>query len=148
MMGPKTGVTKKSSDVSADVELVGVRDRVDAWRRTRKKRAPMPAELWEAVVALTEQRGVYPVARAMSLNHNRLRLRVLEAGRAEVRSRPTLEQTSFVELRAAQVFDLPESPRTEVEMSRPDGARVSIRLGGTQTLDMSALTSAFCAVLS
>ncbi len=146
MIGPKSGVTKKNTDASADVELVAVRDRVDAWRRTRKKRASMPAELWQAVVALAEQRGVYPVARAMSLNHNRLRLRVLEAELAEVRSRPTLEQTSFVELRAAQVFDLPESPRTEVEMSRPDGARVSIRLDGSQTLDVGALTSAFFAV--
>jgi len=42
-------------------EIQALSRRIERWRRTRARRAPMPAELWDAAVAAARTHGVSAV---------------------------------------------------------------------------------------
>jgi hypothetical protein len=124
-----------------DGQLEAVRERIEHWRRTRKKRTAMAEELWTAAVVLTEERGLYPVARRLKLNYDALKARGL-AAELERRAGPSAAP-GFVELPAAQVFGAPPRPSSEVELESTDGSRMTIRMRAGEALDVGQLSAAF-----
>ena len=76
-----------------------VRRRFERWRRTRKKRSPIPERLWQAAVQVAGSYGVNKTARALGLDYYELRKR-LDAG---ISATPVEKELmgSFVELVAA-----------------------------------------------
>jgi hypothetical protein len=50
------------------------------WRRERKRGERIPENLWAMAVELAKQHGVWPAARALHLDHGRLKRRVFSAG--------------------------------------------------------------------
>ncbi|MFC1482345.1 hypothetical protein ACFL51_00915 [Myxococcota bacterium] len=125
-----------------------VRDSVERWRQTRRKRSPMPKELWESAAALARKHGVSPVARALGVDYASLKKHAKQgaAPAAKRRRRRTPEASGFVELSAAQLATASraaESHRTEVELTDEDGRRLSIRLANGETVDVVGLAEAF-----
>ena len=67
-------------------DLGRARDRLAAWRRTKKPRSRIPEALWELAVELTGQHGLHRTARALKLDYYSLKKRVESAagcGRGE-----------------------------------------------------------------
>ncbi len=78
-------------------ELARGRDRLTAWRRTRKPRSRIPQRLWELAVKLAAQHGLHRTAQALKLDYYSLKKRIeaAETGRDE-------SDTAFIELPSAQ----------------------------------------------
>ena len=102
------------------------------WRRERKRGQRIPENLWGTAVELAKQHGVWPTARALNLDYNRLKRRVGN-GDEEVNS------GAFVEL-------IPQGAAIlctcTVEMEDARGARMRIELKGAAA-DVTALSRTF-----
>ena len=101
------------------------------WRGQRQRGERIPESLWTAAVELAKQHGVWPTARALHLDHSRLKRRVGN-GEAEVKGGP------FIEV-------IPQGPTfyaCTVEMEDGRGARMRIELKGAAA-DVAALSRTF-----
>lgn len=130
-----------------DHMLEALATRIERWRRTRgSSRAPMPEELWRAAVVLCEHFTVHSVAQFLRLGYDRLRRRCAEAQvpRPAASSNQADDPlVQFVEIgRAAQPAAGPAPIGAhEVELVRPDGARLILR--SREPLDLRQLAGAF-----
>jgi hypothetical protein len=115
-----------------DARLAELRERITRWRSTRATRA-MPEELWSAAAELARAQGVHAVASALGLNHRRLKERCGECGEEPEEVAPAFLEVPVV---AAGV-----AAQSVVELSRSDGARMTIRVA--HALDVAELSAAF-----
>ena len=78
-------------------ELARGRDRLAAWRRTKKPKSRIPDRLWELAVRLAVRHGLHRTARTLKLDYYSLKKRIeaVEPGRDE-------SGTAFIELPSAQ----------------------------------------------
>ena len=97
------------------------RRRLERWRETRTAGMPMPEELWAAATKIARRHGVYPTARALGLEYNKLKRLAQPTGQ----SQKELPAPTFVELIAAQSAGGSEC---RIEMEGPRGGRVKIEL--------------------
>jgi len=101
----------------------------------------MPEKLWEAAVALAQMSGVYPVASALKINYENLKKRVSQSQKK--RHNAAARSTGFIELDGTQLIGSPGSKGTVVELSRADGAKLTVRLPVGEDLDLPGLVEAF-----
>ena len=113
--------------------VTDVRCRLDLWRRTRAKRGPIPAPLWTEMADLARLHGINPIARALRLDYYSLKRQVELTRRIQAPAGP-----AFVEV---SVVPPVPSPECAVELERPDGARMSVRLSRHE--DLVALSESF-----
>ena len=119
--------------------LSQLRRRIERWRWTRARRAPMPPELWTAATELARELGTYRVARALGVGYGSLQDRV---GAPEETGRRAAE--AFVAVDGASLFSAaPVTVRGEVELSDASGTTMVIRLAADQAVDVAALLVAF-----
>jgi len=133
---------------------------VETWRRTREKRGPMPDELWSEAVLLAKEHGTCRIAGAVGIDYASLRGRLERSGTA-----PTRQDESsgdFVELptmapacrepgrtveggagSTTQFVGAETEPTATVELTARDGARMTVRLQGTGSVDLLGLAQAF-----
>ena len=112
-------------------ELEEAQLQFENWRRERKRGQRIPQNLWGTAVVLAKQHGVWPTARALHLDHNRLKRRV---GNGE----DDVNSGAFVEL-------IPQGAilcACTVEMEDARGARMRIELKGAAA-DVTALSRTF-----
>jgi hypothetical protein len=69
-------MSKQQSSHLIPTEVERVRQRFERWRRTRKKRSPIPERLWQAAVQIAGNYGVNKTARALGLDYYGLKKRV------------------------------------------------------------------------
>ena len=104
-----------------DPELEGLRRELEAWRRGRRAGSRIPERIWEQAAVLAREHGVSRVAAALRLEYSSLKERVES-------EEDGLETPAFVEL-------APTGPGSGsgvvVEVERPDGARMTIRMDGS-----------------
>ncbi len=125
---------------SARVQQAQVR--IEKWRKTRKKRSPMPEPLWDTAVELAQSDGVYRIARMLRLNYQTLKCRVAIASSATSHRTKAGAARGFVELSSAlAVAPPPFGP--VLELSDGDGAKLTIRLPAEPALDVERLAEAF-----
>jgi hypothetical protein len=106
-------------------DRAGVRGRLAQWRAQRKRGERIPEELWTAAASLARRDGVGATATALRLSYYDLRRRV--EGEAAGRGGAPGPGPVFVEMeRAAQ---MPGPAEATIEVARPDGTRVILRLG-------------------
>ena len=79
-------------------ELARGRDRLTAWRRTKKPKSRIPQRLWELAVKLAAKHGLHRTARMLKLDYYSLQKR----GEAAAGGRKD-NDTAFLELPSAQV---------------------------------------------
>jgi hypothetical protein len=115
--------------------------RIEHWRETRAKRGRMPERLWEAAVALAREHGVYATSQGLRVNYDSLRARV-GARRPKGRA-PKARGAAFVELGPPLPLE-PASPTGPVvELTGADGQKLTLRLAGTEELDLPGLVREF-----
>jgi hypothetical protein len=118
-----------------------VRQRIEHWRETREKRGRMPERLWAAAVALARKHGVYATAQGLRVNYDSLRARV--GVRRPKRRAPKARGAAFVELGPALPLE-PASPTGPVvELTGTDGQKLTLRLAGTEEVDLPGLVREF-----
>jgi hypothetical protein len=101
------------------------------WRRERKRGERIPENRWATAMELAKQHGVWPTARALHLDHSRLK-RHVHNGEQEVQG------DAFIEV-------IPQGAvfcACTVEMEDGRGARMRIELKGAAA-DVTALSRAF-----
>jgi hypothetical protein len=129
----------KQPKISAAVDRL--RRQIERWRQTRRKRSPMPEELWQEAARLAEDHRISPIAPHHGVGYASLK------GRVEQAPPPDEDAPShggeFVELSAEQLFGA--SPRAVVvELAAQDGLRLTVRLDDGGQLDVVRLLEAFC----
>ena len=102
-------------------EAERTRARLERWRKTRPRGVAMPEELWAAAAKLARRHGVYPTARALGLEYNKLKRL---SGQAHGRERTTPPPT-FVELTVPPPADV---AGCRIELTGPRGGSVKIEL--------------------
>ena len=120
-----------------------LRERIERWRRTREKRTAMPVELWDEAVRLARGGRAYLIARGVGVDFASLRRRIAEAEASGRRADGAATAGRFVELSGAQILGTPAATGPVVELSDRDGVRLTIRLGGGETLDVAGLVQGF-----
>lgn len=129
---------KTAKVVAISGPLEQVRQRLERWRKTGKRRWSIPDALWASAVELARQYGVNKTARALGLNYYSLKRR-LESGTHAGLYEPK-GGAPFVEL----VTPLGNSsPECIVELEHPGGAKMKIDLKGRVEPDLVALTGLF-----
>jgi hypothetical protein len=120
------------------------RARIEKWRKTRKKRSPMPEPLWAAAVKLAQSDGIYPIARALQLNYQSLQCRVAIASSATSHRTEAGTARGFVELSSPlPIASSSSSSGPVLELSDGDGGTLTIRLPAEGALDVERLAEAF-----
>ena len=104
-----------------------VRKRIEHWRRTRRKRTPIPASLWMAAVELARNHGVSPISRSLRLDYYSLKRRLVatEAGGDGVAGQ------GFVEV---DLGPTTSHEACQIEVSDGEGATMMIRASSSSSL--------------
>ena len=115
-------------------QIEQVQKRLDAWRKTRKRRSRIPDHLWESAVKAAGQYGLHKTAKALHLDYNALkkRLKTVTDGN---KSAP-----AFIEL-----IPPASSSNTEclIELESRNGEKMRIHLKGTALPDPAAMGNMF-----
>ena len=119
-------------------QLQSVARRLSAWRSTRQRGQRIPEDLWNAAVTLARSHGLNPTASALKLNYYDLQRRL---GSAPVHGGAAPVPPGFVELAAP-------SPATRtygatLELVRPSGSRVILRLTGDHPAELRPVVELF-----
>jgi hypothetical protein len=134
---------KKCARLPAEIKKT--QDRIEHWRRTRRRRSPMPEDLWKEASALARKHGVYPISRDLRLSYDSLKKRSLQPARRDLKPQGSHSE-GFVELSAAQVMDTVNGaadPQRAIELADSNGARLTIRLADHDRFDVVGLVRAF-----
>jgi hypothetical protein len=122
---------KTISPAQAEHQLTQVANCFDAWRQTRTTRAePIPSYLWAQAVALTALFPLTRVARRIRVSGGELKKRC--AAHHAAQSTPAAPAAlGFVEVTATPAWPSPTAG-TDIELHRPDGARLQIHAQDSQ----------------
>ena len=132
----------KQNQHELPADLARGRDRLAAWRATKKPRSRIPEALWEMAVKLAAKHGVHRTARTLKLDYYSLKKRTLAAAvRAETQdeTRAEAKPSSFVELHACE---LPSAfaPVAECVIELEDNAGTwRVHLKGYRAADIAAI---------
>jgi len=116
--------------------LENVRRKLEHWRETRKKRRPIPKELWDAAVALSKEHSINTVSKALHLNYTALKNRIHGIKSKKKPKNPPA--SAFVELD----FGVSTS-ECIVEMEKKGGAKMRMCFRGSTDFDPLTLSKAF-----
>ena len=109
----------------AEHELTRVAARFEDWRHRRTTSSPpIPPSLWEQAVSLTMVLSISRVAQGIGVSWGTLKKRCTAQYSAPATEEPSTA-LGFVEVPGIPVWPRPPSG-TEIELSRPDGARLRI----------------------
>ena len=127
------------SNRSFSLDMEEARRRLEVWRKSRSRGKRIPDRLWALAAALARTHGVSPVSQRLGLDYNGLKRRA-EATTPPRRSR-LMPPPGFVELPLVAQPVL--GPNCTVELTRGEGARMTIRWEGKEGLDLVGLAEAF-----
>jgi hypothetical protein len=128
---------KSNRSFSLDIEEA--RRRLEVWRKSRSRGKRIPDRLWALASSLARTHGVSPVSQRLGLDYNGLKRRAEATPlprRARLRPPP-----GFVELPIVAQPVL--GSNCTVELTRGEGARMTIRWEGKDGLDLVGLAEVF-----
>lgn len=117
-------------------ELAPVRWALEAWRKSRKPRQPIPETLWRQMTALARTHGVSPVSQALRLDYNSLKGRVAQTSATQSPS-----SSGFVELKFPPSSDYPAACVAQLEDGQ--GRKLTLRWASAPAGDLLGLVQAF-----
>lgn len=120
-------MAQRTADRGAELERIAAE--LEGWRRTPGRGRGIPEEIWRGVVALAREHGVHRVARGLGLNYESVKQRVAGCGGASKTNLPARLQ--FLELGRGSVG---EDARWVLELSTPDGVRLTVKGASAQEL--------------
>ena len=117
--------------------------RIQAWRSSRKSGAPMPEDLWREAGDWAAKVGINPVCKALGLSYADLKKRLQPKQVLGVLQLPKSVQPTFAALDGA-FFTSEMSPvGPVVEVTKPDGGRLVVRLALGSAVDTLGLLQSF-----
>ncbi len=124
----------RSLDFGSQIEPV--RQELEAWRRNRKHREPIPPPIWQAMARLGRVHGISPVCQALRVNYSDLQRRVNPLPKVGLGkgSKPP----AFVELNVS-----PWTGAGCVVEVEDRGAKMTLRLSAGSGADPIGLLQAF-----
>ena len=125
-----------------ELELAGVKQALDEWRRREKPPKPIPAPIWSEAVSLAKRHGVGPVAAGLKLDYAKLKAKLAAATDGNVGDAALRPVTpAFVELFGTAA--IPGPPTTigpcVLRIESPQGVRVRVDLADVGTAELTAL---------
>lgn len=117
-------------------DLAPVRRALEAWRKTRKHRQPIPESLWTQMAALARAHGVSPVSQALRLDYYHLKRRATEASERQPSGAP-----GFVELKFPP--SAPGAGFCVVELEDGRGRKLTLRWGAAPGPEFLGVVQAF-----
>jgi hypothetical protein len=127
-------------------DLLKLKKRFEAWRKTRAKRSKTPDRLLKAAAALLNNYSASMVCRVCGINLRTLRRRSSSNAFPRRSPAPAPEFFPFsLTLSQPEVPSSPPQAQTDCRLllERPDGARLSIFLTSLTEASISALCSSF-----
>jgi hypothetical protein len=112
-------------------QLKPVRRALEAWRKTRRPRQPIPETLWTEMAAIARTHGVSSVSQALRLDYYALKRRVCEP----------VPAADFVEVKFAPTVDLPRGCTAELEDHQ--GRRLVLRWSSAPGPELLGVVQAF-----
>ena len=130
--------------IESPLTLETAAEHFEQWRRNKKKGERIPEKLWSEAIDLVGRYGISQVTRTLRLSGTDLNKRrgIVETGQ---RPRSQGGKGAFVEIDPAlvdQARDV-EAGAAWIELERPDGLRLRLRLRPTGGADMLALLDRF-----
>ena len=123
-------------------DIKAIRIRIDHWRKTRSKRTHMPEDLWQASVALAKRHGAWRVSQALGVRFEGLKSRM---ERPATLREPHDLGSSFVDVTSVLGRSRSEAAAAAtLELSRADGATLSLRFADPASIDLPSLIRTFC----
>ena len=110
------------------VGMERTRRRMERWRERRTVSMPMPEKLWAAAAKLARRHGVYPTARALGLEYNKLK----RLSQSVDPTHKALASPAFVELIAPQPAGVSQC---RIELEGPRGGRLKIEFPAVVSAD-------------
>jgi hypothetical protein len=110
--------------------------RFERWRRSHRGRLPIPAALWAAAADLAREHGVFRTAKALHLEHSKLK-GMVKSTKPAVR-RAAAAPAGFLELVAPRAVGLTECV---IELEGPRG-KMRIQWKGATAADLAGLSRA------
>ena len=111
--------------------LEEVREHFEEWRRTRKKREPISAQLWEAAESLTKKYTLHEITKTLRLNYQKFNERVQR--KEEGKDDSHLTRAQFLQLTLSN----PQSAvECVIEIEDLKGRRMKMSLKGETGGDM------------
>ena len=129
-------------DTTIPAELLELKARFDEWRATRKYiREPIPAELRQAAVEMSQRYPPAVVNRVLKLDPWRLNGRAKQSELKPTRKKP---QTAFFKLPTGAALPAPQSANDcRLQLERPDGARLTLTLPALDLVSINRLCADF-----
>ncbi len=128
---------KVSESANDKRHLEEVQERFREWRASRDKRGRIPDALWQAAATLYPAYSLHQIAKALHLNHTKLKQYVHE--QQAVSSLPAAP-AAFIDLGFSDVLTPCECT---VEMQHQNGARMRVQVKGQNELDLMKLIRQF-----
>lgn len=116
-----------------------LRDQLEEWRRTRKKRSRVPESVWKSAERLAEKFGTHRIAQELRLNYMTLKKRVSGSAPKGVPKKKT--DPVFVEMDSCRSAS---SGECVVELANCSGTRMRIELKIRRVRDLLELIQPFC----
>ena len=123
-----------------------VQSRFQQWRKTRRGKAPIPDELWDAAAVLARQDGVNQTATALGLDGSKLKRRMMESAAATATRRTARVPPTFVEL-MAPANPAANRPEYTIELEGRHG-KLRIHCQGTTATELAGLSRALLDIAS
>ncbi len=129
--------------VSLPPTLEEVQRKFNGWRKTRKRRGPIPPRLWDAAVILAGRYSTHKISITLRLNYTQLQKRISLAGAAPSRPPPRRPHAmpfgNFVEY----TVSTPHKPECLIEMENRHGDKMRIFVSVDKSLDLLSLGHSF-----
>lgn len=128
----------KSIEPQVPAGIERVRAEFESWRAQKRRGERIPETLWGAAARAAKQHGVYPVSRALGLEHTALKRRVGErkaAGRGRASG-----GAGFVEVPRGPVE---AKAGCVIELEKGNGARMRICVEEAAAVDWVRIKEAF-----
>ena len=110
---------------------------LDGWRKENPSSRALPASIWTGAADVARRVGVGPVAKALRLDHSKLKQLTLSSG-----IQPPVLAATFIELLPLGAHVLGDCA---VEVESPYGARMRIQLQNTTSSGLAGLIREFVA---
>ena len=129
--------TKTLPEVRAGMQRIY--RRFERWRKSHRGRLPIPEALWAVAAEVAREHGTYRIAKALRLEHNKLK-RMVKSAKPAVRRTPAPPPAGFLEL-VAPLSSGPGLTECVIELEGPRG-KMRIQWKGAAAPDLAGLSRA------
>ena len=124
-------------------ELTRLENSLQKWRAQHHRPTPIPDKVWSGAARLANQLGVGQVARALRLDHGKLKRLTGVPAKAATTTKPLSPVATFVEFQAAQFTQPANTITCALEIESATGGVMRARIEAVSPSDLGTVFRAF-----